>query len=105
MRLPDFIIGGAARSGTTWLWHLADRHDQVAMARPIRPEPKFFSDQERFARGLSYYSETWFENLPEGRVLGEKSTSYIEHPSVSERMRAALPSVRLIFLLRDPVAR
>lgn len=105
VRLPDFIIAGAPRSGTTWLYMLADRHPGVAMAKPWRPEPKFFLVDELYERGISYYSSNWFESLPLRRVLGEKSANYLESPTVPERIHRHLPSVRLVFLLRNPVDR
>jgi hypothetical protein len=57
LRLPDFIIGGAPRSGTTWLYELLDRHPDVHMAKPLAPEPKFFLRDDEYARGLRYYSQ------------------------------------------------
>lgn len=103
--LPDFIIGGAPRSATTWLYQLADRHPDIAMAKPLQPEPKFFLVDELYARGLEHYAATWFAPLPPGRLLGEKSTNYLESPHAAERIRRCLPGVRLIFLLRNPVDR
>jgi Sulfotransferase domain len=104
-RLPDFIIGGAPRSGTSWLYALARRHPQIAMAEPIVPEPKFFLVEELWQLGIDYYSEKWFNLLPSGRVLGEKSTNYLESPEVAQRIQLALPGVKLVFLLRNPVDR
>jgi Sulfotransferase domain len=104
-RLPDFIIAGAPRSGTTWLYVLAESHPQLALARPMVPEPKFFLIDELWENGIPYYSEKWFDRLPAGRVLGEKSTNYLESPRAAERIFRALPRVKLIFVLRDPVER
>jgi len=87
------------------LYLLADRHPHVAMAKPMRPEPKFFLIDELYARGLEYYAQTWFDPLPPGRVLGEKSTNYLESPAAAERLGMDLPGVKLIFLLRNPVDR
>ena len=105
MRLPDFIIGGAARSGTTWLYHLLSRHPDVYMAQPVRPEPKFFLVDDVYSRGLAHYSATWFAVAPAGRRCGEKSTNYLESAAAAERIRRDLPMVRLVFVLRDPVQR
>jgi Sulfotransferase domain len=105
LRLPDFIIGGAPRAATTWLSALADLHPKIAMAKPVRPEPKFFLVDEIFARGAGYYSETWFTSLPAGRLIGEKSTNYLESPLTAARIAATVPDVRLVFLLRNPVDR
>jgi hypothetical protein len=104
-RLPDFIVAGAPRSGTTWLYMLAQRHPQLAMAQPMAPEPKFFLVDELWQRGLDYYSSKWFEPLPAGRLLGEKSANYLESPVVAARMLSVLPRVKLVFLLRNPVDR
>jgi len=104
-RLPHFIIGGAPRSATTWLHILADRHPAIAMAKPVAPEPKFFLVDELYEHGLGFYSATWFAQLPENRLLGEKSTNYLESPRAAERIRRDLPEVKLVFLLRNPVDR
>ena len=104
-RLPHFIIAGAPRSGTTWLYALARRHPRLAMAEPMVPEPKFFLIDELWQRGVDYYSTKWFDPLPAGRMLGEKSTNYLEAPEVAERITRVLPRVKLIFLLRNPVDR
>lgn len=71
----------------------------------MRPEPKFFLIDELYGRGLEYYAQTWFDPLPPGRVLGEKSTNYLESPAAAERLGKDLPRVNLIFLLRNPVDR
>lgn len=103
--LPHFIIAGAPRSATTWLWTLADRHPEVAIAQPAIPEPKFFLVDSLYERGLDYYSSRWFEPLPSRRVRGEKSANYLENPLVAARIHRDLPDVKLVFLLRNPVDR
>lgn len=105
MRLPDFVIAGAPRCGTTWLYHLLARHPGVYMAAPARPEPKFFLVDELHARGLDWYSRTWFAGAPPGVVCGEKSTNYLESAAAARRMAASVPLARLVFILRDPVER
>src|SRR5262245_35557105 len=60
---PTFLIAGAPRSGTTWLYHLLDRHPQIYMARPVRPEPKFFLVDELYDRGWQFYVDTWFADV------------------------------------------
>lgn len=105
LRLPDFIIGGAPRSGTTWLYALLDRHPAIYMAKPIKPEPKFFLVDSLYERGLAHYAETWFGKVPPGAVAGEKSTDYLESAQAAARIARDLPRVKLIFTLREPVAR
>lgn len=105
MRLPDFIIGGAPRAGTTWLYELLDRHPDLHMAKPLKPEPKFFLRDDEYAKGLEYYSTKWFANVGPSKVAGEKSTDYLESASAASRIAKELPHVKLIFLLREPVSR
>ncbi len=104
-RLPDFIIGGAPRSGTTWLYHLLDRHPDVYMAKPAQPEPKFFLVDEIYNRGIEYYATTWFANLGPAKIAGEKSTNYLESSIAAARIRKHLPEVKLVFILREPADR
>ena len=105
MRLPDFIIGGAPRSGTTWLYELLDRHPDVYMAKPVAPEPKFFLRDDEYAKGLEYYSQKWFADADAAKVAGEKSTDYLEGVNTAARLARDLPRVKLIFILREPVSR
>lgn len=103
--LPAFIIGGAPRCGTTWLYHLLDLHPSVYMAKPLSPEPKFFLVDELYERGLHYYSEKWFPDIVTGKVCGEKSTNYLESAMAATRINEQLPDVKLIFILRNPADR
>ena len=105
MRLPEFIIGGAPRSGTTWLYELLDRHPDVHMAKPLAPEPKFFLRDDEYAKGLKYYSDRWFTGADTAKMAGEKSTDYLEHAESASRIARDLPQVKLIFILREPVSR
>jgi hypothetical protein len=75
------------------------------MAKPMRPEPKFLIDDRLYARGPAYYAATWFDALPVGRLIGEKSANYLEASVAAPRIQATVPSVKLIFALRDPVER
>ena len=98
------LVIGAQRSGTTYLYRLLDEHPEVAMARPARPEPKFFLDSQRYARGLAWYRQTYFDGRT-ANLLGEKSTSYIESPEAARRAASLLGPAHVVAVLRDPVAR
>lgn len=103
---PDFIIAGAARSGTTWTYELLAKHPQIYMAKPRQPEPKFFWKDDIYNKGMKYYLDTWFEKAPKNQLWGEKSTAYLEGSSISAlRMKEALPQLKLIFILRNPIDR
>jgi hypothetical protein len=105
VRLPEFIIGGAPRAGTTWLYELLDRHPEIHMAKPLKPEPKFFLRDDEYAKGLQYYADRWFADVDRLKIAGEKSTDYLESSTAAARIARDLPHVKLIFILREPVSR
>lgn len=75
------------------------------MARPARPEPKVFLSDELTAQGYNWYRENFFSHAPDGALLGEKSTSYIEDANAPERVLRMLGTAEIVVLLRDPVQR
>lgn len=100
-----FLVIGAQRCGTTWLRQQLECHPDIAMARPVRPEPKVFladlaPDQDR-----AWYVRTWFAHARSDQVLGEKSTSYLDRPDAIARIETTLGDARVVVQLRDPVAR
>lgn len=100
------LVIGAQRSGTTYLHTLLDAHPQITMARPARPEPKVFLSDDVVARGAGWYRETYFAHATDERLLGEKSTSYLECPAAAGRAARVLgDGVEVVAVLRDPVAR
>jgi hypothetical protein len=104
--MPEhFFIAGAQRSGSTYLYHVCDEHPEIEMAKPVRPEPKFFLMDDLYARGLAYYHDHLFEGKPGVKLLGEKSVSYIEWEKAARRIAESFPTAKLVFILRDPVER
>jgi hypothetical protein len=97
------LVVGAQRCGTTYLHDALAAHPQVAMARPMRPEPKVFL-REVPVDPVAYVEE-FFGHAGDAEVLGEKSTSYLEVPEVPDRVAATLGSPQILVQLRDPVAR
>ena len=75
------------------------------MAKPLKPEPKFFLRDDEYAKGLAYYSGRWFAPADPAKKAGEKSTDYLESAAAAARIAKDLPQVKLIFILREPVAR
>jgi hypothetical protein len=102
-RLPDFVIIGAMKAGTTTLF---DRLGQVpGVTLPQVKEPHFFSDDDRWGRGVDWY-QTLFEGCD--GVTGEASASYSDASdadNVVDRMHQIVPKARIVFALRDPLAR
>jgi len=98
--LPDFVIIGAQKAGTTSLYAALVSHPDVHPA--FRKEVHFFDTDH--ATDLGWYRR----HFPIDRgdwLTGESSPYYLFHPAVPARMAATIPNVALIAVLRDPVAR
>lgn len=101
----NFFIIGAQRSGTTFLYKLLEQHPQIALAKPVRPEPKFFIDEQQHQLGEQWYLDTYFSHRLPHSVLGEKSTSYLEYRQAAERIHQYNPQARILVMLRNPIDR
>jgi hypothetical protein len=116
--LPNFMIIGAAKCGTTSLYHYLGQHREIYLSR-IK-EPKYFAlagqrvsyggpgDQEDMekhsVRCASTYAELFRDARP-GQAVGEASTLYLYDTNAARRIRDAIPDVRLIAVLRNPAER
>jgi hypothetical protein len=106
--LPNFLVIGAMKAGTTALYNYLRRHPEVFM--PDNKQPNFFADQAdvgTWNRGLSWY-ERLFEGAGGARAVGEASITYTLYPyfqGVPGRVAEVLPNVRLIYLVRNPIDR
>ena len=103
--LPNFVIIGAQKSGTSSLEQYLRLHPDVAMC--AIKEPDFFVEERNWGRGLAWY-ESLFDGAGEAVAVGEASTSYTMFPhyrGVPERIVETLPEVRLVYLVRNPIER
>lgn len=101
---PNFLIIGAARSGTTSLFKYLESHPDIFMSE-IK-EINFFSNEKYWRKGLAWY-EQHFAGATQ-KCIGEASTSYTSYPSLNEtpeRIFKNLPDVKLIYVIRDPIDR
>jgi hypothetical protein len=98
--LPDFLILGAQKSGTTALYAYLRWHPEIT--GPAWKEVSYFD--RHYRRGERWY-RGHFPIRAGNRVVGEASPGYVFHPLAPERVRATVPDARLIVLLRDPVDR
>jgi hypothetical protein len=108
--LPDFLIIGAQKAGTTALYAYLLRHPSIV--GPSWKEVSFFD--RHFVRGVDWYRGHFPNTLRLRNIqrrtgvaplAGEASPSYLFHPFAAERVRTLLPDVRLVALVRDPVDR
>ena len=102
---PDFIIIGAMKCATSTL------HEQLAMQPGIfmseLKEPNFFSNDEQYAKGFEWYLNN-FKAAKTSDICGESSTHYTKlptYPQTVERIYRHYPKIKLIYVMRHPVAR
>jgi hypothetical protein len=99
-RLPNFLIAGVAKAGTTSMAaHLAE-HPAVFMSET--KELHFFD--QHYDRGVEWYTAQ-FAAADGARVVGEATPTYLTRPHALERMARLLPDARILVMLRDPVDR
>ncbi len=101
--LPDFVVIGAAKSGTTFFYHLLSQHPLV---EPCAKKELHYFDMF-FDEGVEWYrrcfpTPTWKDGR---RTITGEATPYLAHPFAPERMTKVVPHARLIALLRNPVDR
>ena len=103
--LPTFLVVGAAKSGTTSLWHYLRRHPQAFL--PDVKEPGFFVEEIAWRYGLEWY-ERLFAAAGGALARGEASATYAMYPAlagVPGRIASVVPDVRIVYLMRDPIER
>ncbi len=102
--LPSFIIAGTQKGGTSSLFAHLVQHPQIL--KPRVKELHYFDKQ--YHRGPLWYRSNFpFESklTASNAITGEASPYYMFHPLCAERIHSLLPDVRLIFVLRNPIAR
>lgn len=102
MRLPDFLIIGGMRCGTTSLFELL--RNQGAVFLPGTKELHFFDRRNPDLPDKKAYA-TLFERARAGQKRGEATPDYLTTPGCAVNIHALVPDARLIVVLRDPVER
>lgn len=118
--VPSFILIGAQKAGTTWLWDNLKQHPDVAL--PKAKEIHFFGGVENYRKGSDWYYQH-FQEVPLTKVTGEASTTYLydylpywdnpsgklthDHslPCIPELILKELPKIKILVLLRNPISR
>jgi len=104
MTMPTFVVIGAMKAGTVSLHRYLDEHPDVFVARD---EPNFFVAEHGWPGRRSWY-ESLFDGADRATAIGECSPSYTwahVYPGIPERMAQAVPAARLVYVVRDPIAR
>jgi hypothetical protein len=101
--LPNLLVIGAMKAGTTSLHYYLSLHPEIFMSE--EKEPTFFTVEKNWHKGLEWYES----HFPvEARVRGESSPDYTKFPAIADvaaRIHSVLPDARLIYLVRDPIER
>ncbi|WP_299413474.1 sulfotransferase [Acaryochloris sp. IP29b_bin.148] len=112
--MPNFLIIGAPKAGTTSLYHYLDEHPQIYMSR--HKEPRFFAfEGESNFRGhevhrykivtdLDAYQKL-FTKVTNETAIGEASTWYLGSKKAPEKIKHYAPNIKLIAILRNPIER
>ena len=101
--MPDFLVAGVMKGGTTSFFNYLCRHPQINP--PFRKEVKFFDIH--YPQGLNWYRAHFplRYKMRDGMLTGEATPYYLFHPLAPRRIAAHLPGAKLIVLLRNPVDR
>lgn len=100
LTLPHFLGIGAQKAGTSWLYENLRCHPDLYL--PDQKELHFWD--RRYHRSLAFYSRKFTEGA--AKVRGEITPAYSSLPAERvEYIHAVLPDLKILFLMRDPVAR
>ena len=100
--LPNFIIAGAEKSGTSSLLFYMSEHEDIFT--PAKKEIHFFDDGDNFNEGIDWYKQ-WFTGWSGEKAIGECTPIYMYFPECAQRIHDVYPEMKLIFILRNPVDR
>ena len=104
--VPDFLIVGTMKSGTTTLADYMNVHPKVWIPEM---EVHYFNDDKNFSQGPAWYSKKLTEGCPAQRIpqttFGEKTPTYSYQENCAQRIKELCPQVKLIWIFRDPVQR
>jgi hypothetical protein len=101
--LPNMIIIGAQKCGTTSLHYYLSLHPEISMSK--QKELNFFLPKKNWHKGIEWYKSNF---IGRAKIYGEASPGYSFYPvykGVPERMYSIIPEAKLIYLVRDPVER
>ena len=105
-RLPNTLIIGAAKAGTTTVYDLLKQHPEVFVS--FDKEPRFFSHDDYFRRGVDWYTDTYFKKSANYSIRCEATPHYLYWADkVSPRIKQVCQTerVKFIVILRNPIER
>ena len=115
MTMPNFVIIGAGKAGTTSLYKYLEEHPQIYMSP--KKEPRFFAVENeeinfqgpddsrfKFINSIDDYQKL-FSQVSNEIAIGEASPIYLTTPKAPQRIYHHIPNAKIIAILRDPIER
>ncbi len=106
-RSPTFLVVGAQKSATTWLYECLREHPDVYV--PKTKEIHFFCGENDCPKSTASHGEDWYRSQFSTqdcyKAAGELSIDYMFYEDVAEKVSTFNPQMKIIFLLRDPIDR
>jgi Sulfotransferase domain len=105
--LPDFLVAGAQKGGTTSLFAYLRQHPSIFPAYRSK-EIHYWDNDKNYQKGMRWYRAHFpleKELDAASAITGEKTPNYLENPEYIKQIKQDVPSVKLIILLRNPVQR
>jgi hypothetical protein len=104
-KLPDFIVGGIQKSGTTFFYNLIKRHSNIEMPKRSMKH-SFFDDDRVFENGINWYASLFDHTTKSDEIkIGQISADCSFNTGSIEKIYKHIPKVKLIFVLRHPLER
>lgn len=103
MKPLDFLIIGAQKCATTTLFEHLRTHPSIAM--PLEKEVPFFTRDDCSAATWAEYADEQFSAASQGQLWGKATPQYMCDPMAAARIKAQMPDVKLVAILRDPIER
>lgn len=106
-RLPNFLIVGTMKSGTSSLADYLSEHVDIHIPNK---EVHYFNNDINYNKGFSWYEAQLFKDFDEDSksnhpIVGEKTPTYSYQPNCVDRIKETVPEVKLIWIFRNPVKR
>jgi hypothetical protein len=104
--LPNYLIIGAAKSGTSSLYEYLIQHPNV---QPASGKEIYFFDMN-YDKGINWYRTFFplsnnFSKTAKNSIVGEATPRYLDHPHAPYRIKKYIPNCKFIILLRNPIDR
>jgi hypothetical protein len=101
--LPNLIVIGAQKCGTSGLHYYLSLHPEISVSRP--KELNFFIAERNWPKGVDWYRSHFDPNAKVRSEASPNYTAYPQHLEVPERMHAVVPDAKLLYMVRDPIDR